>query len=794
MMRKMLCVLALCLVCWLVGEEAVLADGMILPLPEGTGSDYLVVRSHHVTVHIEGEHAVTRVEQQFHNPYGVAVTGRYLFPLPPEAVLSHFVAEVDGQRQAVTRQDSEVTNAQLQRSIVRQNDPSLLQYADWESLAFDLTLAPGGTRTMYLEYEEALAPSGGLYRYRYVLSTERYSSLPLEAASITVDLSAVPGLAGLYSPSHDVAIERLGPGRARVRWAARDVRPGIDFELFFAATEGGFGGGMLTARHGSDGEGHFLFLFTPEVAPPASATVPKDIVFVLDRSGSMSGEKLEQARDALDFVLGQLGEADRFSVVGFDDRISVHEHELKPVNGRALDAARRFVYQLSADGSTDLEGALQAALDILDRSETRDVPRLIVALTDGLPTAGITEETTIAQRVAERNTRLEARLHVFGVGYDVNTHLLDRLAADAGGTVTYVQPGENLEARLTGFYATIAHPLLTDLEITFEGLEVTDVYPQALPDLFQGSSLLLSGRYKASGDQVSVRIRGRTGEEAREYVYRFDLAATGADGWGGTDFVARLWATRRIGALLDQIRVVGEGEISVAEIRELALRYGIVTPYTTFAIQAQSDGAASAANMELYFRGDLNAGSGQTTVQARIQNQMYQETARADLAAGANVSTYGQQSLAQVGGQQVDLSLLQERDLDGPLSAAWLEDNVQVDRAVEFGSDEYFRLAADPLARPFLRSGTNVVFAYGDEIIAVRGPDDGRLDVVGGQRRSQASDSLGATGPRSGVGGGAVWLASHGWHVLLLAGFALLVLATSTGLVAVAYSIGRGRK
>jgi Ca-activated chloride channel family protein len=790
MKRRLLSTLMLCVVCWTLGAQAALADGMILPLLEAEGAGYLDVVSHHVAVTIDGDRAVTRVEQEFHNPYDVALTGRYLFPLPPDAMLTRFEAEVDGQPRAAARQDREATDAQLRAVIVGQNDPSLLQYAGWESLAFDLDLGPGATSTMRLEYEERLLPRGGLYRYRYVLSTERYSSLPLQEASIAVEISASPGLTSIYSPSHDVVVERPGPGRARVHWEARDVRPGTDFELFFAPHEGGFGGGLLTSRPDSDGEGHFLFLFSPDLALAASATIPKDIVFVLDRSGSMSGEKLEQARDALVFILGQLGEADHFSVVSFDDRIAVWESELQPVNWRTLDAASRYVYQLSAGGSTDLDAALQAGLQILARSESRAAPRLVVFLTDGLPTAGITDEAAIARRVAETNGRIEARLHVFGVGYDVNTHLLDRLAADAGGTVTYVQPGENLEARLTDFYGTVAHPLLTDLEIEFQGMEVDDVYPRALPDLFQGSSLLLTGRYRARSDAITVRIRGLVGDEVREFVYHFDLAAAGADRLGGPDFVSRLWATRHIGALLDEVRVAGESEALAAEIRELGLRYGIVTPYTTFVVQAQVDGAASSYNMELYGRTDLNAASGQTTVQARVQNQMYQEAARADLAAGANVSTYGGQSLAQVGVQQVDLSLLEGRDLDEPLSARWVASNVEVDRIVDFGSDEYWELAADPEARPFLQSGTNVVFAYGDQVIAVRGPEGGGLAVLEGQAPALPDDWTPA-GPPSTGSGLPVELPFPGWLLFLLAAIALMALAGPVALVALVAFVAR---
>lgn len=724
-MRKVILSLFIGLLISNLGANLAWADGMILP--ETLSPDYLVVRYHRVKVDIQDAHAVTRVEQEFYNPHPFPVRGRYLFPVPPEAILSHFQARVDGRIQAVTHQDQDTTNAALYDNVGQRRDPSLLQYADWESLAFDLDLPAGGSRQMSLEYEEVLAPSGGLYRYRYVLSTERYSAQPVEDVSLTVNLRSSSGLSSLYSPTHAVTILRQaqggaeGPvsGQAQVSWQAENVLPTQDFELFFAPAEGGFGGGLLTGQR--DNQGHFLFLFAPEAEGKSQDVLSKDIVFVIDRSGSMSGEKIDQAQDALQFILGQLNQNDRFSIVGFDHNLSVFAHTLQPVERETLAAARRFVDRLHADGNTDLEAALQKGLEILRSSERHDAARILVFLTDGLPTAGITDEVFIARRVSQTNAQVESRLHVFGVGYDVNTHLLDRLAAENGGSVTYVQPGENLELALTGFYQRIAHPVLTDVEVEFEGLEASHLYPQHMPDMFQGSSLLLTGRYRATRQDVRVRVRGRAAGEKREYVYHFDL-----DQSGGHDFVPRLWATRRVGELLDRVRVEGESQILVDEIRELGLTYGLVTPYTTFVIQAQVEGAASAENMALYAdQGELNRAWGQTTIQARVQNQLYQQAAQADLASGANVFNYGQHNLAQVARQNVDLSLLGGgKNLDGPITLEWIQHNIQVDRTIEFGSQAYFELAKDPAARPLLQSGTNVVFAYQGQIVAVQDPED----------------------------------------------------------------------
>ncbi len=728
-MRKVSWILLVTVLLLNAGGGVALADGMFLP--EALSPDYLAVRYHYVTVRIEDGHAVTRVQQEVYNPYDLQVEVRYLFPVPPEAILSGFWAVVDGQQQQVTRQDAAATNGALYPMVAQRRDPSLLQYADWESLSIDLVVPPGGSRQMTLEYEEVLAPSGGLYGYRYVLSTERYSAQPLEEVALTVDLHSSSGLASVYSSTHDVTTERLGPGRARVTWKAQFIRPTEDFELFFAPAEEGFGGGLLTGRR--NGHDHFLFLFSPEIETRRSSYLPKDIVFVMDRSGSMDGEKIEQVRSGLHFILGQLGEDDRFSIITFDDRAAVFEPLLQPVEYRTLQAARRYVDRVSAGGWTDLDLALQTGLEILRRSEEREASRMVVFLTDGLPTAGVMDEELIAGHVHTANARTEARLHVFGVGYDVNTHLLDRLAAENGGTVTYVQPDDDLESALTGFYGKIAHPVLTDLQVEFEGLEATALYPEALPDLFQGSSLLLAGRYRAKGDTATVRIRGRAGKERREYAYTFDLKQA-----GGRDFVPRLWATRRVGALLDQVRVEGETQALVDEIRELGLSYGLVTPYTTFVIEGQAEGAASADNMALYGSAELNQAWGRTTVQARVQNQAYQQAAQANLASGANVLNKGQRSLAQVGSQNVDLSLLQgQKAPSGPITVEWIERNVGIDRNVEFGSKEYFALADDPEARPFLQSGPNVVFNYQGQVVSVQ--DSGRTTDPSGSADDPAS-------------------------------------------------------
>ena len=598
---------------------------------------------------------------------------------------------------------------------------------------------------MVLEYEELLLPQGDLYRYFYTLGTERYSLAPLREVSVEVDIQADGGIATVYSPGHQLAVERLSAGHVRVTYHAENVLPTEHFELYYTLTGQPFGAGLLThADAERPGEGHFLLLLSPSSSVAEADAAPKDIVFIVDRSGSMAGEKIEQARQALQFILGQLDERDRFAIVSFDDRIETQAKALQPVTDRAIRRAQSYVARLRDRGNTDIEGALRRGLEMLSRLHGDSEPRLgataasshvrsaasshvrsgvTVFLTDGLPTAGVTDEAAIVDSVRLGNNPVGASIHVFGVGYDVNTHLLDRIAAQNHGAVTYVQPGESLERALTTFYSQIAHPLLTDVEAEFEGLTVEEVYPRQLPDLFVGSSLALVGRYSNADSTVAVvQLRGQMAGKVWEQVYSFDLMEA-----GDHPFVPRLWATRRVGALLDRVRVEGETAALVEEIEALGLRYGIVTPYTVGVVQGQASGAASMSNMQLYQqdldgdgRPDINQVSGAATVGARAQNLAYQQAMQVGLAAGANVVNVGDKSAAQVGRYAFDLSLVASLGLDSLAAAdeGWLEENA--DRIVRFASAEYFELAKDAAVNQLLQAGPNVVFEHEGKVIAVQ--------------------------------------------------------------------------
>ena len=333
-----------------------------------------------------------------------------------------------------------------------------------------------------------------------------------------------------------------------------------------------------------------MLLASPRFAAPGEKVVDKNVVLVLDSSGSMSGAKIRQVKEAARFILNHLDRRDEFTLIDFDDGVTAFSEALVPATAENVGRALKFVDAIEDSGGTNINDALLAALARMAGGER---PSYVLFLTDGLPTVGTTETADILRNVAKANER-RSRIFVFGVGDDVNTELLDRIASDHRGASVYIGESEDLEAALSSFYEKISSPLLADLAVEFKGIETSQVYPRVLPDLFKGSQLVLVGKYSGDGP-VSVVMTGKAGREGKRFVLE-GRPLTGSDRFS---FLPRLWATRRIGYLLEEIRLQGQNKELVDEIRRLGLKYGIVTPYTSFLVTEKErmtiDAAAPAA-------------------------------------------------------------------------------------------------------------------------------------------------------------------------------------------------------
>jgi Ca-activated chloride channel family protein len=234
------------------------------------------------------------------------------------------------------------------------------------------------------------------------------------------------------------------------------------------------------------------------------------------------------------------------------------------------------VDDLEANGGTAIDDALKAALALRPANTGRTFT--VVFFTDGEPTIGETNPDRIVKGVIDRNTS-HTRIFTFGVGDDVNATLLDRLADSTRAVSTYVRPEEDIEAKVGSLYAKISHPVMTDLELTAgEGVRLEEVYPSKLPDLFHGGQVVVLGRYTGSGHKT-ITLKGKVGEQAREFIYEVNFPAHTSE---EKSFVEGLWARRKVGYLLDEIRRNGENKELVAEVVKLAKKHGITTPYTSY--------------------------------------------------------------------------------------------------------------------------------------------------------------------------------------------------------------------
>jgi Ca-activated chloride channel family protein len=309
--------------------------------------------------------------------------------------------------------------------------------------------------------------------------------------------------------------------------------------------------------------------------------VQKDVVFVLDTSGSMSeGGKLDQAKRALEFCLRNLNRGDRFEVIRFSTEAESFFQKLVPADREHIDRAEAFVKDLRPIGGTAIESALVAAVSPAETLSQADRPYVVIFLTDGRPTIGTTDEVQILDKVKRSSKGHTVRVFSFGIGTDINTHLLDRLSEDTRGASQYVLPKEDIEIAVSNFYAKISQPALANLNLEISGpVRVSGTYPSDLPDLFKGEQLILFGRYQGSG-LATLRLSGTINSRSRTFTYTASFAGRA----GEHGFIPRLWATRRVGFLLDQIRLHGENPELREEVTRLARQYGIVTPYTAYLI------------------------------------------------------------------------------------------------------------------------------------------------------------------------------------------------------------------
>lgn len=690
------------------------AQEIITPPGVFTDPNWLRIDFHRVNVTIQQQVATTNVDLQFTNTAEALAEGTFLFPLPPGASVDNLTMIIDG-----IAYDAKILKADEARGIyneiVRQyRDPALLEYVGTNVIQANVFPIPGGqSRRIQITYSQLLTVDNGLIAYQYPMSARRV----VESTSIRVQVEESQAISTIYSPSHNVAINRDGSSGFTASYESAGPSMGSDFALYYGFEQDTITTNLLTYRESAVEDGFFLLLVQPPVEVAQETIVPKDIILVVDQSGSMDGDKWKQAQAASAYVLNNLNPQDHFNLVVFSSGTRVYS----PTMETAEDAkgAINWLNSLTAEGGTNISDSLLQALSLTESER----PTTILFMTDGEATEGILDTEGIVAAL-KQNERSNVRIFTFGVGDSVNTVLLDSIVREFKGAGTYVRPTQRIEESVASLYNKISAPVLTGVTLSIDGVTAELLYPNQISDLFAGEQLTLVGRYRGNAQNAKVTISGMVDGQKQSFVYEnlsFPAVA------GGEPFIARLWATRRIADLLNTIRITGENKELVDSIVTLSVRYGIITPYTSFLIeendiltQGGRERALSQADDEFARMAEETVG-GAAVDQAQDLSSMGSSSVVASPTLMAAPPSPGMvesdpRDDGDFGGQKLNAIMTVGDKTFIQLEGIWTDTLFQPDtmetQKVEFLSDEYFALLD---AQPDLAQ----YFALGDRVIVV---------------------------------------------------------------------------
>lgn len=726
----------LVLLFFLVFSANLLAQGRIfIPEPPTRVKNNVVYLKYvNATVKLrEGAGNVT-LEETFYNPSHARLEGDYIFALPGEAQVHDFNLYINGQKtqgEILDKNDA----AKIYTGIVRRmQDPALLEYMGHSLFkARIFPIEPKNDRKIELSYAQVIPFESDAYRF--VMPIKQSGQGSIEKFYMTINLETQSPLGNIYSPSHQIHVVRNGKEKATITVETNNMESDKDFILYYSLDKKELNAMLLTFRPRTDRDGYFMFLAAPSISIVNKREIPKDIIFVIDVSGSMQGEKIQQAREALQFCVNSLNKSDRFEIISFSTSVNNFQNSLKNAESDETKNAAYFIDNLRASGGTNINEALRQALQLMKSDDER--PTSIVFLTDGLPTEG---ETNI-QKILD-NLKMEKkdfiRIFSFGVGYDVNTFLLDKLSNDYHGSANYVKPGENIEKEVSTFFAKISSPVLTSPKLAFDSGGVNDVYPLDLPDIFKGQRVTALGRYRNAGD-VEVILSGLQNKQSRKFEYTVHFKRRETD----NEFIAKLWANRKISHLMSEIRFKGENKELVESVKQLGLEFGIVTPYTSYLVTEQENELAAVDDA-------IRRGAG-SAIQVRLNDQ---KKAR-EIQAEADEESFGSSTFfdavmaapkaaSQSSGKSAVMQsramkkmkyaekdktmiITVQRIADRTFNlrnSIWVESSIdadkKIDRTIKFLSDEYFELLEKVSElRRILSLGEEIIFRWNGKVYKI---------------------------------------------------------------------------
>ncbi len=501
----------------------------------------------------------------------------YIFPLPRGAAFQDLKLSINGQMVSGETMNASQARAIYEDIVRRQRDPALVEWMGYGMLrARIFPIAPGEEKKVVVRYQMVAEREGDALRVDYyqgkqtgrgVLAFAGGSGEESPRSSFLLTYTMASQYGNAYSPTHSIATtQRAGRREVSVRGSASGITLLVPMRKSAEPA-------VSVLSYAPRGEDGFVLI---ALSPPATAprVTPRDVTLVLDVSGSMSGIKIRQAREAGKQLLATLNSTDRFRLIDFSTDVRSFRDQFVRASAENIAAGTRYLEGLDASGSTNISGALDAALEG-ESPEGR--LGLVLFVTDGAPTVGEKDPDAIAARVQQR--RKNRRIFSFGVGADLNAALVERLAVEGRGTAQFVRPEESVERAVSIVASRLTSPVVTNLRVSVDGVRLRKLHPSESADVFAGQDYVLLARYDGSGS-TRLRFDGETSAGPVSWTSSAFFPSSSRE----NSFVARLWATQRVGYLSAEKRRNGGSREVDGEIRELGERYAIPTEFTSYLV------------------------------------------------------------------------------------------------------------------------------------------------------------------------------------------------------------------
>lgn len=673
----------------------------------------LKIDHYHINIAVNNQLTTTKIKQVFANPNDYEVDGIYIFPVPDDAALSNFALSIDEEPVTGQLLSHEESLRTYMLSVRQGRNTAIIEHIGTRAFVADVPRIPAnGERHIEFEYSQIIQIDDDQVKYTHPLSLAKSAYGPIKDIAINMEIESEHEIRTINSAAHELNIDRKNDHHVHISYEGRDIEPDDDFQCYYSISDDDFGITLLTHRADESEEGYFMLLVSPKYEVKKTDIIEKDFIFVLDHSGSMARRKIEQAKEALRYCVQNLNDGDRFNLILFNtgitslsDRLNRREesfgdersphfaalpHKLIDVeDGR--EEALQFIEGIEARGGTNINDALLTAL--VERPDPNR-PRIMVFLTDGCPTVGLRNVTQILENVTQTNAN-RSRIFVFGVGYDVNARLLDKMAADNGGTRNYVKPHEDIEVAVSSLFRKMNEPVLVDVTLDFGQVIVKELVPINLPDMFRGEQLTLLGRYESPGD-TALKLQGNIGNEPQEFSKNVHFAEIEKD----NDFLPTLWAQRRIAELVDHAAMNGLSEELHKEIERISIEYDVITPYTFF--KYADDGSRKfVIDIDKVYR---NSSKDKIIIG---REKIEEDKTRRHMRQYADTKYIGRKTFHHHGGIWVDTKY----------------DRQSERKIIEYGSDEYFELVnhSNELEK-CAKIGLPMIFCYNGENYEIRLP------------------------------------------------------------------------